>query len=410
MIKGNYPESTQGNFKVVDTIGVPHTYCIGELHMKYNDTMVIDGDTIKVSEIKGAYCYICKPLYEQGKIPKILSYDEHKQGLLIECKTEINPMPQELQDYLKTIKDECEKNGYVGFAFEKAKPSPLPEPPSEKRIVLSHVANPQKVLKKTLYIGKIPKYDGYHNPDLHIKVELEAKQKDGHTELSMSGVIGARSNGNAIGGCGQIDMEFKHRDPKQDDKRSRSLITPDQIQFASEWDASLWYDLLDIWHKYHLSGMSAGCEHQEQLWDLDKEATIVKYELKNDYIGKQHKLKDELLDKLTKDGQASIPEELRKVLELKYWIQRPAESPLPPEIAEYYQEKSRENKRLTSLYPTGTKHNTYGGDEHPDGLLTKPCPVCGYEYGSAWKYKELPEEVIQFINDLPSASKQPAWV
>lgn len=36
-------------------------------------------------------------------------------------------------------------------------------------------------------------------------------------------------------------------------------------------------------------------------------------------------------------------------------------------------------------------------DEHPDGLLTKPCPVCGYKYGSAWLTEELPESVREWF-------------
>lgn len=33
-------------------------------------------------------------------------------------------------------------------------------------------------------------------------------------------------------------------------------------------------------------------------------------------------------------------------------------------------------------------------DEYPDGLLTKPCPVCGYKYGSQWLTEPLPLEII----------------
>jgi len=30
----------------------------------------------------------------------------------------------------------------------------------------------------------------------------------------------------------------------------------------------------------------------------------------------------------------------------------------------------------------------------------KKCPVCGYRYGSQWRYEPLPEEVIEFIKSL----------
>lgn len=34
--------------------------------------------------------------------------------------------------------------------------------------------------------------------------------------------------------------------------------------------------------------------------------------------------------------------------------------------------------------------------EHPEGLLSHPCPTCGYKYGSAWKRAELPAETLEW--------------
>ena len=39
-------------------------------------------------------------------------------------------------------------------------------------------------------------------------------------------------------------------------------------------------------------------------------------------------------------------------------------------------------------------------DEHPAGLLTKPCPVCGYRYGTEWKTEDLPGDVIAFVRGI----------
>ena len=44
--------------------------------------------------------------------------------------------------------------------------------------------------------------------------------------------------------------------------------------------------------------------------------------------------------------------------------------------------------------------NLYGWvspDEHPDGLLGRPCPVCGYGYGTAWRHEELPADILEEI-------------
>lgn len=35
--------------------------------------------------------------------------------------------------------------------------------------------------------------------------------------------------------------------------------------------------------------------------------------------------------------------------------------------------------------------------ESEGGCLCKPCPVCGYKYGSQWLYEALPQEVIDWL-------------
>lgn len=40
-------------------------------------------------------------------------------------------------------------------------------------------------------------------------------------------------------------------------------------------------------------------------------------------------------------------------------------------------------------------------EEHPDGVLCKPCPTCGYGYGTAWLYEPLPADVVEFVEALP---------
>ena len=49
-------------------------------------------------------------------------------------------------------------------------------------------------------------------------------------------------------------------------------------------------------------------------------------------------------------------------------------------------------------------------EEHTKGLLGKPCPVCGYEYGTAWLTKEVPTSVLIWLNNLPASDKTPTWI
>ena len=117
-IKGNYPASEHGNFRVIDTIGVPHPYCITPKHLEYCDSMYLTTDTMRHAEEKGAVCDICKHAVRDGKQGSILSIDEHEQALLVSCKAEIQDN-DELHQWLLGIKEETERNGYAGFAFKR---------------------------------------------------------------------------------------------------------------------------------------------------------------------------------------------------------------------------------------------------------------------------------------------------
>lgn len=97
--------------KVIDTIPVPHPYCITPKHLRA-DSMYLNADTIRLAEKDGAHCGTrgCK-----------LSYDEHKSALLIEINSdekELKDVPG-LQDYLLSINDMAIADGYAGYAFIK---------------------------------------------------------------------------------------------------------------------------------------------------------------------------------------------------------------------------------------------------------------------------------------------------
>ena len=119
-IRGVYPPSKEGNFRIVDTIGVPHPYCIGSRLVAFTADYhngLLGNDAIDDAEKHGIYCEICKKIQRKGG--KILSRIEHEQALLVECVIDINPVPSELKTWLLEIKDEATKNGYTGFAFKR---------------------------------------------------------------------------------------------------------------------------------------------------------------------------------------------------------------------------------------------------------------------------------------------------
>lgn len=118
--KSLYPPSDMGNFYVKDTIGVPHPYCIGARHVVY----VSDHRGRKLSaEANEASGVPCQMKTSWGGNCQ-LTYDEHETALLIACKIEMKhtdgTVVSELLEFLLAIKDQCESDGYAGFAFIKA--------------------------------------------------------------------------------------------------------------------------------------------------------------------------------------------------------------------------------------------------------------------------------------------------
>lgn len=231
--------------------------------------------------------------------------------------------------------------------------------------------------------------DAPRGASIFCKAEIE----DG--KLSISGVIGPLASGNALGGCGQIDMEFQHRNPQDDDTRYSSPIPAASIKYAKGWDAEKWLDFLDIWKAWHLNDMTAGCEHQEaERWG---NKTIVKktWKLTPETLSDQRKIEERTMESLKTRGRAEISDEEREILNFEYEVIAPE-----PPHSFYYKLEKEEQARSGHTYET----------EHPDGVLSKPCPVCGYKYGTEWKCRELPESVIKFIEALPEPEKVPAWV
>ncbi len=101
-----------------------------------------------------------------------------------------------------------------------------------------------------------------------VRIYCKIKYIDGR--LSISGVIGPLPSGNALGGAGQIDMGFAHKNPQDDDTRWSNLTKPEELIFTKGWDTDLWLDFLDIWKEWHLNDLQAGCIHQREMgWSRD---------------------------------------------------------------------------------------------------------------------------------------------
>ncbi len=111
-------------FGVVDTWPEKHAYCIGSKLVGFAADRfggMLTEECIRAAEKeKSIYCATCEAAYKRRDTDKVMDYDEHKSGLLIQClqkPTNDNVYGKELTAYMKKcIKlEHFKKQKYVGF-------------------------------------------------------------------------------------------------------------------------------------------------------------------------------------------------------------------------------------------------------------------------------------------------------
>jgi len=231
-----------------------------------------------------------------------------------------------------------------------------------------------KKLAKVVRLGAV---ECWTRPaDIFARVEYDG------TRLSIVGVIGPKSDGDARGGCGQIDP-------------AEETFT----NYAPGWDAEKVAEFARIWKRWHLNDMRAGCEHQRANWPSPSEQVeVVTYKLTTDALIAQNRVRSRIAQDMTALGKCELTAEERELYALPYTTTQTPDADGP--TAGRYEVKTREQKAIGWL----------GADEHPRGILGKPCEVCGYKYGHAWLTEEIPAEVIAWLSNLPDTDTTPAWV
>ena len=161
-------------------------------------------------------------------------------------------------------------------------------------------------------------------------------------------------------------------------------------------------EILRLWKLYHLNGMHPECEHQAALgWReiAAKKITLYHWRMSRDALEKQVAAKLAAVDAL-KCGQKFIPTKEQQFFASLDYSLTTSDDVLPEDKAEYYEPER------ASLYAEGRRHTEVKElgwlreNEHPDGVLLKPCPVCGYKYGSGWKHFPIPKEDEAIIYKL----------
>lgn len=176
----------------------------------------------------------------------------------------------------------------------------------------------------------------------HVLLEIEMSDN----RLSICGTIGHPAslrvgNGDSMG---------------QNADTIRAALDSGELKPAAPWTRAEIGRVLDIWDRWHLNDMRAGCEHQR--------AGVAAYD---------------------GDPDAGTP-----------WDQRPIDPDKPTNAYGLHFPAQRQSSwnMLGWIRPA----------EHPHGLLARPCPVCGYGYGTAWRSETIPADVRAELHALLSRS------
>lgn len=161
---------------------------------------------------------------------------------------------------------------------------------------------------------------------------------------------------------------------------------------APYMESPVFSEILRLWKAYRLNDMHPECEHQHAAgWDklANKKVALYHWRMTQDARNEQKAAEKAAIIAL-KCGEKFKPTIKQKFFaNLEYSLTTYTET-LPADIAKYYDREHTEIKALGWLKES----------EHPDRLLAKACPVCGYKYGTSWVYFPIPAEDEKIIYKL----------
>ncbi len=153
--------------------------------------------------------------------------------------------------------------------------------------------------------------------------------------------------------------------------------------------------LAEVWNNWHLNDMRAGCEHQRANWSTTEKLEVVHYGLTLKASQMRTKAIEETARATARGEEIKLSDTARVLVLLEDWFKdrfTPPDADSP--LSGCYEIRKREQKAAGWVRE----------DEHPRGLLSKPCTACGYKYGSAWLKEDVPEDVLEWLHGLPDGS------
>ena len=228
---------------------------------------------------------------------------------------------------------------------------------------------------------------GKKQVNVYVRIEY-----DGHC-LSISGEIGTGRN--MIAG-GQCIEEVRQGIPKDG------------------WTNEMIQQLCDIWEAWHLNDMRPYCSHMKELgWH--KQATekirIEHHNLTREAIKRKKAAENRALESL-RAGQSFVPTKEEIIYaNLPYSLDMYNGENLLDKYGKLYQDAYELKGKDCLGHPNVTEElrGWISYKDHPTGFIGRPCPVCGYEYGTGWKTEEVPQDVLKWLEALPEASNRHAY-
>ena len=228
-----------------------------------------------------------------------------------------------------------------------------------------------KKYEKTISLGKVD-YLGNGRKDCPVTVSLSLVYEDDKPWFSASGTIWNHLKTDAYVGGQCLDEIAKYIHDETFD------------------------EILRLWESYHLNSMRPECEHQRALgWDREAHELISSFafSLDDDASAKAKRAKERAIECL-KSGSTFVPTEEETTLS-----RLPSTVVLPTDEApEHYKADVFLFSPKTHERKESRGHVWFSKDSR--GILGKPCPVCGYRYGTSWKYMPIPDEDILKIREI----------
>lgn len=208
-----------------------------------------------------------------------------------------------------------------------------------------------------------------------------------------------------------VEMEYKTDGDKKRfscsasvwNSRHTDIITGGQCldTIAPYIKDPIFSEILRLWGLYHLNDMHPECKHQAaEGWrkKAGEKVTLYHWRLTREASNEQKEAEKAAISAL-KAGETFTPSEQQTFIScLPYGLTTHTET-IPADMAKYYEPKKplyAGDKGHTEIKALGWLRE----DEHPDGILSKPCPVCGYKYGSSWVYFPIPADDEAIIYKL----------